>query len=76
MKVSGDFGTSWITDLIKNIVKEGCIPDGLRKNTLVHVLKRKGYPLVCDSQSAIKLLEQSMKVLESVGKEEQMSCVN
>ena len=25
MKASGGFGTRWITDLINNIVKEGCI---------------------------------------------------
>ena len=31
---------------------------------------------VCRSYRAIKLLEQPMKVLESVGKEDQMSGVN
>ena len=33
-------------------------------------------PLVCGSYRAIKLLEQPMKVRESVGKEDQMSGVN
>ena len=27
MKASGGFTTRWMTDLINNIVKEGCIPD-------------------------------------------------
>ena len=27
IKASGGFGTRWMTDLINNIVKEGCIPD-------------------------------------------------
>ena len=27
MKAAGGFGSRWMTDLIKNIVKEGCIPD-------------------------------------------------
>ena len=38
--------------------------------------KGKGDPLVGGSYRAIKLLEQPMKVLESVGKEDQMSGVN
>ena len=31
MKASGGFGTKWMTDLINNIVKEGCIPEDMRK---------------------------------------------
>ena len=27
MKASGGFGSRWMTDLINNIVKEGCIHD-------------------------------------------------
>ena len=61
-----------MTDLINNIVKECCIPDDWRNNILVLVYKGKGDPLVCMSYRAIRLLEQPMKVLESVGKEDQM----
>ena len=39
MKASGSFGTRWLTDLINNIVKEGCIPDDWRKSILVPVYK-------------------------------------
>ena len=56
----------WMTDLINNIVKEGCIPDYWRKSILVPVYKGKGDPLVCGSYRAIKILEQPIKVLERV----------
>ena len=49
MKAAGGFGSRWMTDLINNIVKEGCIPDDWRKSILVHVYKGKGDPLVCGS---------------------------
>ena len=60
------FGLRWMTDLINNIVKEGCIPDDWRKCILIPVYKGKGDPLVCGSYRAIKLLEHLMKVLERV----------
>ena len=66
MNPSGGFGTRWMTDLINNIVKEGCIPDGWRKSILVLVYKGKGDPPVCGSYRATKLREQPMKVLERV----------
>ena len=47
-----------------------------RKSILGPVCKEKGDPLVCGSYRAIKLLEQPMKVLDSVGKEDQMSGLN
>ena len=66
LKAAGGFGSRWMTDLINNIDKEGCIPDDWRKSILVPVYKGKGDPLVCGSYRAIKLLEQPMKVLERV----------
>ena len=57
MKASSGFGTRWMTDLINNIVKEGCIPDDWIKSILGPVYKGKGEPLVCVSNRAIKLLE-------------------
>ena len=56
MKASGGFGSSWMTDLINNIVKEGCMPDDWRKSILVAVYKWKCDPLVCGSYQAIRLL--------------------
>ena len=66
MKASGGVGTRWKTDLINNIVKEGCIPDDWRKSILVSVYKGKCNPLVRGSYRAIWLLEQPMKVLGRV----------
>ena len=62
--------------LINNIVNEGCIPHDWRKTILVPVYKGKCDPLVCGSYRTINLLEKPMNVLESVGKEDQMSGVN
>ena len=76
VKTAGGFGSRWMTDLINNIVKEGCITDDWRMSILVPVYKGKGDPLVCGSCRAIKLLEQPLKVLESVGKEGQVSIDN
>ena len=73
MKAAGGFGSRWMTDLNNNIVKEGCIPDDWRKSILVPVYKGKGDPLVCMSYRAIKLLEQTMKLLERV-LEERVRC--
>ena len=56
MRLSGGFGTRWMTDLITNIVKVGCIPDDWRKSILVPVYKGKGDPRVCSSYRAIKFL--------------------
>ena len=47
-----------------------------KKSILVPVYKGKGDPRVCGSYRAIKLLEQPMKVLESVEKEDRLSGVN
>ena len=56
IKAAGGFGSRWMTNLIYNIVKEGCIPDDWRKSILVPVYKGKDDPLVCGSYRAIKLL--------------------
>ena len=73
MKAAGGFGSRWISDLITNIVKEGCIPDDWRKSILVPVYKGKGDPLMCGSYRTIKLLEQPINVLERV-LEKRISC--
>ena len=52
-KASGGFGTRWMTDLINNNIKEGCIPGDGRKSILVPLYKGKGDPLVCGSSSLL-----------------------
>ena len=66
MKTSRNFGTRWITDLINNIVKEGCIIDDWGKSIMVSVYKGKCDLLVFGSYIASKLLEQPMKVHERI----------
>ena len=66
----------WVDNNINSIVKEVCIPDDCRKSIMVPVYKGKSDPLVCGLYRAIKLLEQQMKVFESVGKEDKMLDVN
>ena len=41
--VTGGFGTRWLTDLINNIVKEGCIADDWRKSILLPVYRGNVY---------------------------------
>ena len=41
MEASGGFGSRWMTDLINNIVKEGCIPDDWRKSALMPMSRGK-----------------------------------
>ena len=79
IKASGGFGTRWMTDQIKNIVKEGCIPNDWGKGILVSVYKGKCDLLMCGSYRAIRLLKQAMEVLEKPMKvlgEDTMSSVN
>ena len=45
-KVSGGFSARGMTDVINNIIKEGCIPDDWRKSILAPVYNGKGDPLV------------------------------
>ena len=57
LKAAGGFGSRWMTDLIDNIVRGGCIPDDWRKSILVPLYKGKGVPLVCGSYIGINLQE-------------------
>ena len=54
MKASDGVGTRWMTDLINNIVKEGCIPAYYRKSILVSLYKGKGDPFLSVSYRVIK----------------------
>ena len=57
-----------MTDLINNIVKEGCIPDDWRKRVFWYLCTRGKVIHLCvgHTELLIKLLEQPMKVLERV----------
>jgi len=57
-------------DLLRSLcnltVAQGRIPDDWKSSILLSVIKRKGYPMECGSNRAIKLLEHAMKVIERV----------
>jgi len=66
LKAAGEDGVRWVTDICNAIVKEGRIPDDWRKSWMVCVYKGKGDALNCGSYRGIKLLDQVMKVFESI----------
>ena len=59
-------GVLWVTDLCNLIVKEGRIPADWSKSWVATVYKGKGDALECSSYRGIRLLDQVMKVFESV----------
>jgi hypothetical protein len=66
LKAAGDEGVQWMTDLCNAIISEGKIPEDWKKSWMVKVYKGKGDALNCGSYRGIKLLDQTMKVLERV----------
>jgi len=63
-----DCSVERLTSLCIFIVAQGRIPDEWKSSILLPVFKRKGYPMECGSNRAIKLLEHAMKVTERVFK--------
>ena len=57
MKASGGFGTRWMTDLINNIVKEGCIPGErvsrclCRRGKVIHLCAVHTEQLIVDEET-------------------------
>src|SRR5271163_4831826 len=66
MKGSRKPGVKRMTDICNQVVREGRIPDDWKRSWMVNVYKGKGDALECGSYRGIKLLEQPLKVLESV----------
>jgi len=42
-------------DLCNGILKEGCIPEGLKSSMVLPIYKEKGDPVECESYSYISL---------------------
>ena len=53
LKVAGGFGSRWMTDLINNIGKEGCIPDDWRKSILVPVCLSVVWSVECWKRGSV-----------------------
>ena len=58
-------GITWMTGVIRNIIKEG-IPQDWRESTTTPIYKQKGDPLDCGNYRGIKLLSHSLKLMERV----------
>lgn len=66
MKASGDVGVTMVTELTNTFVKEGMAPDDWLRSVIVNVFKGKDDALVRGNYRGIKLLDQVLKVVESV----------
>src|SRR5664279_3808065 len=66
LKVTGEVGIKWVTDLCNKIVQESKITSDWSKSWMVKVYKGKGDALECDSYRGIKLLDHVLKIFERV----------
>jgi len=53
-------------DLCNGSVKEGYIPEDWKSSVVLPIYKGKGDPMECGSYRGIKLLEHTMKVMETI----------
>ena len=65
LKLVGEAGAEEVSDLVENIISEGCIPTAWHESFIVNLYKGKGDALNRDNYRGLKLIEQVMKVLPS-----------
>ena len=66
LKPLGEAGVAEVRDLIEDIISEGCIPIDWQESFIVNLYKGKGDALNRGNYRGLKLIEQTMKVLERV----------
>ena len=66
LKPLGETGVAEVRDLIEDIILEGCIPIDWQESYIVNLYKGKGDALNRGNYRGLKLIEQTMKVLERV----------
>ena len=66
LKPLGEAGVAEVRDLIEEIISEGCIPSDWQESYIVNLYKGKGDALNRDNYKGLKLIEQTMNVLERV----------
>ena len=66
LKPLGEAGVAEVRDLIEDIISEGCIPIDWQESYIVNLYKGKGDALNRGNYRGLKLIEQTMKVLERV----------
>ena len=65
-KHTGDSDVTCLRDLVEKVLEEKTIPGEWRKRTLVLIYKNKDDILYCGKYRDIKLMSQSIKLLERV----------
>ena len=66
LKTLGEAGVAEVCDLIEDIISEGYIPTDWQESYIVNLYKGKGDALNRGNYRGLKLIEQTMKVLERV----------
>ena len=66
IQATADIKTQWILDLCNGIVKEGCISEEWKSGVVLSIYKGKSGPMESGYYRGIKLLEDSMKVVERI----------
>ena len=66
LKPLGEAGVAEVRDLVEDIISEGCIPIDWQESYIVNLYKDKGDALNRGNYRGLKLIEQTMKVLERV----------
>ena len=66
LKPLGEAGVAEVCDLIEDIISEGCIPIDWQESYIVNLYKGKGDALNRGNYRGLKLIEQTMKVIERV----------
>ena len=66
LKPLGEAGVAEVRYLIEDIISEGCIPIDWQESYIVNLYKGKGDALNRGNYRGLKLIEQTMKVLERV----------
>ena len=66
LKPLGEAGVAEVRDLIEDIISEGFIPIDWQESYIVNLYKGKGDALNRGNYRGLKLIEQTIKVLERV----------
>ena len=66
LKPVGEAGAVEVSELIEDIISEGCIPTDRQESFIVNLYTGKGDALNRGNYRGLKLIEQVMKVLERV----------
>ena len=55
--------STWLTDLLNNIMSDELIPEEWRRSTITPIHKKKGGIINCENYRGVKLTEYGLKIL-------------